>query len=67
MAKITAKTPDGDRINIMETNVNPLDAVIQGKNDNPELTEWEIDGEPVKLVNSETGEIDTGEKTNDLV
>lgn len=58
MAKITAKTPEGETLNIMDTDTDPVGAVVQGKNDNPDLTNWKIDGKPVKLINKETGDID---------
>ncbi len=58
MAKITAQTPDGKRVTVIETDASPIEAVGVFKAGNPELTKWEIDGQPIKLVNKETGKID---------
>lgn len=58
MSKVTAQFPDGERREIADIKENPEGFVVQGKNDNPDLTHWEIDGQPVKLVNQETGEVD---------
>jgi hypothetical protein len=58
MSKVTAQTPEGDRIHIADTQEDAEGFVQQGKNDNPDLTKWEIDGKPIKLTNADTGEVD---------